>query len=39
MTSFRLALQPKPPFIARRYAYEDRQRMLDALGPDLVLQP
>ena len=34
--SFRLLLQPKPPFIARRYAYKDRQRMLDALGPDLA---
>src|ERR1700682_6771872 len=36
MPSFRLALQPKPPFITRRYPYKDRQRMLDALGPDLA---
>jgi hypothetical protein len=36
MRSFRLVLQPKPPFIARRYRYKDRQRMLDALGPDLA---
>jgi predicted O-methyltransferase YrrM len=36
MRSFRLALQPKPPYIARRYAYKGRRRMLDALGPDLA---
>jgi predicted O-methyltransferase YrrM len=36
MRSFRLALQPKPPFIARRYPYKGRRRMLDALGPDLA---
>lgn len=36
--TFRLALQPKPPFVTRRYAYKDRQRMLDALGPDLARQ-
>jgi hypothetical protein len=36
MPSFRLALQPKPPFITCRYPYKDRQRMLDALGPDLA---
>ena len=35
MKSVRLALQPKPPFITRRYRYTDRQRMLDALGPGL----
>jgi cephalosporin hydroxylase len=36
MMPFRLALQPKPPFIVRRYPYKNRQRMLDALGPDLA---
>jgi len=36
MRSFRLALQPRPPFLARRYPYKDRQRLLDALGPDLA---
>lgn len=36
MPSFRLIPQPKPPFIARRYAYKDRRQMLDALGPDLA---
>lgn len=36
MHSFRLALQPKPPFVARRYPYKDRRRMLEALGPDLA---
>lgn len=36
MPALRLALLPKPPFISRRYAYKDRQRMLDALGPDLA---
>lgn len=36
MRSFRLALQPKPPFITRRYPYRDRQRLLSALGPDLA---
>lgn len=36
MGLFRLALQRKPPFIARRYPYGSRRRMLDALGPDLA---
>jgi hypothetical protein len=36
MRSFRLALQPRPPFLARRYPYKGRQRLLDALGPDLA---
>ncbi len=36
MRLFRLALQTKPPFIARRYPYAGRRRMLDALGPDLA---
>lgn len=36
MHLFRLALQPKPPFITRRYPYTDRERMLDALSPELA---
>lgn len=36
MPSFRLALQRKPPFLTRRYPYNDRRRLLDALGPDLA---
>ncbi len=36
MPLFRLALQRKPPFIARRYPYGGRRRMLEALGPDLA---
>jgi cephalosporin hydroxylase len=36
MRTFRLALQSKPPFIARRYPYRDRARMRTALGPDLA---
>lgn len=36
MPLIRLTLQPKPPFIARRYRYAGRRRMLDALGPDLA---
>jgi predicted O-methyltransferase YrrM len=36
MISFRLALKPTAPFITRRYAYQDRRRMLKALGPDLA---
>ncbi|BAX99809.1 putative methyltransferase [Mycobacteroides stephanolepidis] len=33
---FRLALQPKLPFVTRRYPYEGRRRMLDAIGADLA---
>jgi predicted O-methyltransferase YrrM len=36
MPPFRLALQRKSPFIARRYPYKGRQRLLDALGSDLA---
>jgi hypothetical protein len=36
MPSFRLALQRKAPFLTRRYPYNDRRRLLDALGPDLA---
>lgn len=36
MRMFRLALQPRPPFIVRRYPYKDWQRMCRALGPDLA---
>jgi predicted O-methyltransferase YrrM len=36
MHLFRLALQPKPPFITRRYPYTNRERMLDALSPELA---
>ncbi len=36
MLASRLALQSKFPFIALRYAYRGRKRMLEALGPDLA---
>lgn len=35
MLAFRLVIQPRFPFVARRYAYTGRQKMLQALGPDL----
>jgi predicted O-methyltransferase YrrM len=36
MALFRLALQPKAPFITRRYPFRGRRRMLEVLGPDLA---
>ncbi len=35
MLAFRLVIQPRFPFVARRYAYTGRRKMLEALGPDL----
>ena len=36
MTTLRLAIRRKPPFLDRRNRYGDRRRMLDALGPALA---